>query len=294
MGIATAVTLHEYNIGHEIQLQEALAQESPGAVFLTSGESLTASSYASSVRLITANTAGAAEQISVIQRVCPEVPSVFFGSSEVFGYRENPGDIVDETALTNPSNPYGVSKAAMSQLIHLYREEFGLPIFEIVLFPHESEFRDPRFVIPKIVNSFAKFKNNPSAPPVEFGDIESTRDWGPAESYMETIFELASREAYGRYLLGTGVAHSVLDIFHLASEVSETPIEVDMGGVKGEIISQKTGQTIARFGVRDLPSRGHGVTADSTKILAQVPKNEWLSLRDTINRMMESSISRIR
>lgn len=287
LGITDRVNLHDYQIGFPEGLRRAIETEGPKAVFFAAGESFTASAFDSASRLMVANAVGAAEQIETMRAVAPEVPALFFGSSEVFGYRESAGQVVDQTTPMTPSNPYGVSKQAMSSLVTGYREIKGSPFYEAVLFPHESEFRDSSFVVQKIVQTVARWKVLPETfVTAEFGDVQSTRDWGSARDYMEILFQLVSGSPPGRYLVGTGISTSVLDVFRIVVEEAGESLSVDEQDVGGVLVGTGNPIPIANFGVRSLGNIGHGVVADFEKGSHDIKKPELGSLRETVRKML--------
>jgi len=291
MGISDRVSFHEYQIGSVAGLQRAIGEETPRAVFFAAGDSFTASAFDSASRLMVANAAGAAEQIEAMRTVAPGVPALFFGSSEVFGYRQLSGEVATDRTPMTPSNPYGVSKQAMSSLVSTYREVEGLPFYEAVLFPHESEFRDSSFVVRKIVQTVARWLVLPDVfVTARFGDITSTRDWGSAGEYMEILTQLVSGAPPGRYLVGTGISSSVLDIFRLAVEEAGESLSVAEQGAGGVLVGTGKQQPIGHFGVRNLGNKGHGVVADLALVDRTIKRASPVSLRKIIKEMLAAEI----
>lgn len=291
LGIVDNVSLHEYQIGFPEGLRRALEKEHPRATFFAAGESFTASAFDSASRLMVANAAGAAEQIETMRAVAREVPALFFGSSEVFGYRQSPGQLVDQRTPMTPANPYGVSKQSMSSLVNTYRESLGSPFYEAVLFPHESEFRDSSFVVQKIVQTVAKWLVFPGKfAPAQFGNLTSTRDWGSAKDYMEIIRQLVSGAPPGRYLVGTGVSTSVLDVFRIAVEEAGESLDVEQRGPGGTLVGTNNPHPIAHFGVRNLGNVGHGVVPDCQLLDPIVQDADLTGFRETIREMLAAQI----
>ena len=293
MGIVDQIRLIEYEVGSPLGLQSALMKIKPIAAFFTVGDSSTASSASSPARLMATNAAGCAEQIEVLRSVAPETIGVFFSSSEVFGYGESPGELRDESSPRRPSNPYGVSKVALGELVSFYRTNEGLKLFEAILFPHESYFRGSGFLVKKVVRTMSRWYldgSNEDLP--RFGSLASTRDWGSASEYMGWLIDLVVMGRPDSYVIGTGRSHSVWDIFQIVGEILGFELAQHSSDGFLKIAEASTGRTVALAEARSMANVGHGPIGSLTKLRGELNSPEPTALRGVLAEMVSQEISR--
>ena len=295
MGIDDRIHFLEYEIGSPLNLQSSLLERKPRAVFFTAGDSSTASAASSPSWLMATNAAGAAEQIEVLRTVAPDTPAVFFSSSEVFGYQTRPGVRKNENSRRRPSNPYGISKIALGELLDFYRREEGMKFFEAVLFPHESPFRASSFLVKKVVRTLCKWSLSPHGSEVaNFGSLDSSRDWGSAAQYMKWLVELAERGNPGSYVIGTGRHHSVWDVFLATGRA----LGIDLQKVKSnsvvQIVEQGSGSVIANAESRSLGNSGHGPVASTAKLRDELSIEAAIPFEDMVWEMVGFELALLR
>jgi GDPmannose 4,6-dehydratase len=103
-------------------------------------------------------------------------------SSEIFGNAcETPQT---ESTPMRPTSPYGCAKAFATQLAQVYRQSYGLFLCNGILYNHESPRRGENFVTRKIARAAARIARNLETELV-LGNIESQRDWGRAQDYVQ-------------------------------------------------------------------------------------------------------------
>jgi GDPmannose 4,6-dehydratase len=121
----------------------------------------------------------------------------------------------DETTPFHPRSPYGVAKVYGHHITVNYRESYGLFACSGILFNHESPRRGPEFVSRKITRAAVRIKLGLQKELV-LGNIESRRDWGYAGDYVRAMHAMLQQPQPGDFVIGTGVAHSVLDFVKAA------------------------------------------------------------------------------
>jgi GDPmannose 4,6-dehydratase len=207
LGIREKINYHIYNIGNELAFSETLRHVMPDLVFSLAGESFTALSFEEPKQFMRVNIESTVEQLEAIRAHTPKAKTFFAGSSEVFGECSLETKL-DEASTFHPKTPYGVSKLTQYHLIQLYRENYGLNLFNGILFPHESSFRSAEFVTRKIVIGLTHRKYG-SAQPLQLGDLSMCRDWGNAIDYVDWMYCLVTKGTPGDYVFGTGKNTSV-------------------------------------------------------------------------------------
>src|SRR5437764_8364706 len=141
-------------------------------------------------------------------------------SSEIFGNAtESPQ--TESTALL-PASPYGCAKAFATQMARIYRESYGLFVCNGVLYNHESPRRGESFVTRKIARAAARIARNLDRELV-LGNMESQRDWGRAQDYVQAMWLMLQHHTADDYVVATGETHSVREFVEAAFAVVDLP-----------------------------------------------------------------------
>lgn len=274
MGIDNNFEIFDYSISNRADLEVALQRARPQKVFFPIGESSTRSSGEIMTKIIEHNMIAVSEQIEALKNTGFQGEAVFFGSSEIFGYSDKPGEAADENKSHSPANIYGLSKSLSANFLDYIIENAGMgfSIINAFLFPHESEYRGSEFVVRKIVRTLTKHALGKSKnETATFGDLHSTRDWGSARTFMKTLVSLTESSAEsGNYVLGTGKHKSVKEVFESVARLLDISVEFLSIQNRVEIIDSKNGRLIAKAQERKLSNQGHGYVANTSKIQAVV------------------------
>ena len=194
------------------------------------------------------NAVGPLNILEAIRCRSPKTPFYQASTSEMFGdnYTEE-GELKyqDEQTALAPRSPYAVAKAAAHNLVHTYRESYGLHATCGILFNHESERRGENFVTRKITKYVAKLKSlmdkyslsdgdigsshrrevlywqDPNGQEIELkhlelGNLDSRRDWGHAADYVRGMWLMVQEDEPSDYVLATGSTHSVREFLDAA------------------------------------------------------------------------------
>jgi GDPmannose 4,6-dehydratase len=141
------------------------------------------------------------------------VPFYQAGSSEMFGAAPPPQN---EKTPFYPRSPYAVSKVAAHWFAVNYREAYGLPVFNGILFNHESQRRGETFVTRKITRALGRIKLGLQKT-LYLGNLDSRRDWGYAGDYVEAMWLMLQQEKPDDFVVATGESHSVREFLDLAA-----------------------------------------------------------------------------
>ena len=114
-----------------------------------------------------------------------------------------------ETTRFYPRSPYGCAKAYSHYLTVNYRESYNLFTCSGILFNHESPMRGEEFVTRKITKGLVHWLKN--GKPVELGNLDSKRDWGHAEDYVEAMWLMLQQDKPSDYVIATGKTYSIKD-----------------------------------------------------------------------------------
>ncbi|MCD8563187.1 MAG: GDP-mannose 4,6-dehydratase [Alphaproteobacteria bacterium] len=161
-------------------------------------------------------------------------------SSEMFGSSPAPQN---EKTPFEPCSPYGVAKLAAYWMARTYRDAYGLYVSNGILFNHESPLRGEDFVTRKITKAVAEFEQGRSEP-LRLGNLESLRDWGSSEDYVEGMWLMLQHDKPDDYVLATGEAHSVRDFVIRAFAHIGITLDWLGEGDREQALDRKTGKVV--------------------------------------------------
>ena len=137
-------------------------------------------------------------------------------SAEIFG--DASASPQTENTPLRPTSPYGCAKAFATQLARVYRQSYGLFVCNGILYNHESPRRGENFVTRKIARGAARIARNRDDDLV-LGNLESRRDWGRAQDYVQAMWLMLQHETADDYVVATGETHSVREFVEAAFAV---------------------------------------------------------------------------
>ena len=134
-------------------------------------------------------------------------------SSEMFGKAQEVPQT--ETTAFWPRSPYGVAKVFAYWATVNYRESYGLPASNGILFNHESPRRGETFVTRKITRAVAAIKLGLQKE-LFLGNLEAKRDWGYAPEYVEGMWRILQSGEGDDFVLATNETHTVREFVEAA------------------------------------------------------------------------------
>lgn len=141
-----------------------------------------------------------------------DVPSYQACTSEMFG--DSPGPQNERTEF-RPRSPYAVAKLASYWTARNYREAYGMPISNGILFNHSGPLRGENFVCRKITRHAASVADG-SSDVLYLGNLNTRRDWGHARDYVSGMRLMMGKS--DDFVLATGKATTVRHFCELAFE----------------------------------------------------------------------------
>jgi GDPmannose 4,6-dehydratase len=128
-----------------------------------------------------------------------------------------------ETTPFYPRSPYGVAKLYAYWIVKNYRESYNMFACNGILFNHESERRGHNFVTRKITMGIHKILSGKTDRLV-MGNIDSERDWGHAEDYVEGMWRILQHDTPDDFVLATGEKHTVRKFIEKAFALKDIDI----------------------------------------------------------------------
>ena len=200
LGIATQIQLINVDIRKYKEVLEAINNSSPDEIYCLAAQSSVGHSFINPLDTIKSNTLGTLNILEACRELNYPGRIFFAGSSEIFGHQISP---VNLNSKVNPKSPYAISKHAGQNLVSLYRESYGLNAMTGILFNHESQYRDKRFVTQKIIRGAIR-SNYDKNYKIKIGNINIERDWGWAEEYVEAMQIITRADIIADYIVCTG------------------------------------------------------------------------------------------
>ena len=196
-------------------LTQVVKESRPDEVYNLAAQSFVPTSWQQPVLTGEFTALGVTRVLEAVRMTAPGARFYQASSSEMFGkVVETPQS---ETTLFYPRSPYGVAKVYGHHITVNYRESYDLFAVSGILFNHESPRRGLEFVTRKITDGVARIKLG-LAKELRLGNLEARRDWGFAPDYVRAMWSMLQADEPGDYVIGSGVARSVLDVVHVAFE----------------------------------------------------------------------------
>ena len=120
------------------------------------------------------------------------------------------------------------------------------------------------------------------------GNIDSRRDWGHAEDYVEGMFLMLQQETPDDYVLATGEQRSARDFLEIVFSKLDYDLVWQGSGLEEKGIDRKSGKTLVEIDPRFFrPTEVNYLCGDSTKAREKLgwrPKHTFESLVDDMLR----------
>ena len=200
-------------------------------------------------------------------------------TSELYGkVQETPQS---ETTPFYPRSPYAVAKLYAYWIVKNYREAYGIFACNGILFNHGGVRRGHNFVERKITLGLGKILRGETDRLV-MGNIDSMRDLGNAEDYVEGMWRMLQADEPDDYVLSTDETHSIREMIEVAFGMRGFDIKWEGCGINEIGYNAKTGQALIFIDEKYYrPTEVEVLHGDSTKarnILGWEPKTSFKTL----------------
>jgi len=207
LGITDKIEFVDIDLGEPYNIEKVIEKVQPDEFYNLAAQSFVGLSFEQPQVTTITNSLGVLNILEVIRNKFPKIKFYQASTSEMFGkVQETPQK---ETARFHPRSPYGVAKAYSHYLTQNYRESYGLFACSGILFNHESPMRGEEFVTRKITKGLVEYTKNGKV--LELGNIESYRDWGHAEDYVEAMWLMLQQDEPEDFVISTGKTIQIKD-----------------------------------------------------------------------------------
>ena len=211
LGITDQIEFVDFDLGEPYNIEKTIDKVQPDEFYNLAAQSFVGLSFEQPQVTTIANALGVLNILEVIRNKYPKVKFYQASTSEMFGkVQETPQT---ETTRFYPRSPYGVAKCYSHYMTVNYRESYNLFACSGILFNHESPMRGEEFVTRKITKGLVEYTK--SGKVLELGNIETFRDWGHAEDYVEAMWLMLQQDEPDDYVIATGRTVSIKDFITL-------------------------------------------------------------------------------
>ena len=121
-------------------------------------------------------------------------------------------------------HPYSIAKIMGHSMVDFYRNTYGLPFSNGVIFTTESPLKRPEFLLNKIAAHIKEWKNG-NKTTLQVGSLESCRNILHASDVANAIHMIVSQEKGDTYLISSDETHKIYDLVVKLYSISGIDIE---------------------------------------------------------------------
>ena len=210
LGITDQIEFVDIDLNEPYNIEKTIDKVQPDEFYNLAAQSFVGLSFEQPQVTTITNSLGVLNILEVIRNKYPKIRFYQASTSEMYGkVTETPQN---ETTRFYPRSPYGCAKAYSHYLTINYRESYDLFACSAILFNHESPMRGEEFVTRKITKGLVEWTKTGKV--LELGNLESYRDWGHAEDYVEAMWLMLQQDKADDYVIATGKTHSIKDFIN--------------------------------------------------------------------------------
>jgi len=193
-----------------------------------------------------------------------------------------------------PRSPYGVAKLYAYWITINYREAYNIFACNGILFNHESPIRGETFVTRKITRAAARISQGVQAR-LYLGNLDSKRDWGHANDYIEGMWRILQHDKPEDFVLATGISTSIRDFTTQAFSEAGISLEWSGSGVDEVGKNAQTGKLLVSVDPAYFrPTEVDLLIGDATKAKEKLGWSPTCDLKQLISEMISSDLEEAR
>lgn len=272
-----------------VSLINAMKISDADEVYNLAAQSFVAASWDQPIATTDIDALGVANMLEALRYVKPSARFYQASTSEMFGLVQE----IPQTEKTPfyPRSPYGAAKLYGHWITVNYRESYGIYACSGILFNHESERRGKEFVTRKITDAAARIKLGVQDI-LELGNLDSKRDWGGAEDYVEAMWLMLQQDKADDYVIATNETRTVREFVSAAFRLLDIDLEW-VGEKENEIGKCKaTGKTLVRINPKFYrPAEVDVLIGNPAKAEAKLGWRRKISFEELVKRMVENDFN---
>jgi GDPmannose 4,6-dehydratase len=284
LGITDQIEFVDIDLSEPYNIEKIIDTVKPDEFYNLAAQSFVGLSFELPQVTTITNSLGVLNILEVIRNKCPKIKFYQASTSEMYGkVTETPQK---ETTRFYPRSPYGCAKAYSHYLTVNYRESYNLFACSGILFNHESPMRGEEFVTRKITKGLVEWTKTGKI--LELGNLESYRDWGHAEDYVEAMWLMLQQDQPEDYVISTGKTIQVKDF--ATKCLDELNIKYKF---KGQEVFDEKGNCIIKNNPKFFrPAEVDLLVGDSTKAKEKLLWKPKHTLETLVKDMIEADLKR--
>jgi len=285
LGITDQIEFLDFDLSEPYNIEKTIDKVQPDEFYNLAAQSFVVLSFEQPQVTTITNSLGVLNILEVIRNKYPKTKFYQASTSEMFGkVQETPQT---ETTRFYPRSPYGVAKVYSHHMTVNYRESYGLFACSGILFNHESPMRGEEFVTRKITKGLVEYTK--TGKPIELGNLDSQRDWGHAEDYVEAMWLMLQQDEAEDYVIATGRTVSIKDFLTLC--LDELNLAYEFQG--NEVIDKHTGTHIVKTNPKFFrPAEVDLLVGDNTKARHKLMWRPKHTLESLVKHMIKEDLKR--
>ena len=283
-GITDQIEFVDIDLSEPYNIEKVIDKVKPDEFYNLAAQSFVGLSFEQPQVTTITNSLGVLNILEVIRNKHPKIKFYQASTSEMYGkVTETPQK---ETTRFYPRSPYGCAKAYSHYLTVNYRESYNLFACSGILFNHESPMRGEEFVTRKITKGLVEWIKTGKI--LELGNLESYRDWGHAEDYVEAMWLMLQQDQPEDYVISTGKTIQVKDF--ATKCLDELNIKYKF---KGQEVFDDKGNCIIKNNPKFFrPAEVDLLVGDSTKAKEKLLWKPKHTLETLVKDMIEADLKR--
>ena len=285
LGITDQIEFVDFDLGEPYNIEKTIDKVQPDEFYNLAAQSFVGLSFEQPQVTTIANALGVLNILEVIRNKYPKVKFYQASTSEMFGkVQETPQT---ETTRFYPRSPYGVAKCYSHYMTVNYRESYNLFACSGILFNHESPMRGEEFVTRKITKGLEEYTKTGKL--LELGNLETYRDWGHAEDYVEAMWLMLQQDKPDDFVIATGRTVMIRDFITLC--LDELNLAYEFNG--HEVIDTHTREHIIKTNPKFFrPAEVDLLVGDNTKAREQLNWKPKHTLESMVKDMITEDLRR--
>lgn len=175
---------------------------------------------------MTLNVNGALNVLEAARALDPLPKVLLIGSSEEYSPSDKP---LSESAPTDATNPYGISKMAQERFAEAYADRFGMKVYRTRSFNHMGPGQAPNFVIASWCKQVAEIDASGKPGVMTVGNLEVARDFTDVRDVVRAYRLLVESDCADEvFNIGSGTAWPLREILRIITSFSSQPIDVQV------------------------------------------------------------------
>lgn len=291
LGIERDVRIKYMDLLELTNIMREIEKIKPDEVYNLAAQSFVQVSFEQPILTADIDAIGVLRLLETLRAVKPDARFYQASTSEMYGKVQAIPQ--NEKTPFYPRSPYGVSKLFGHWITVNYRESYKMFACSGIFFNHESPLRGLEFITRKLTYGIAKIKCG-QQDKIIVGHLDSKRDWGYAEEYVEAMWRILQQEKPDDYVVATGETHSVREFVEFAFKYAGFDIGWKGKGIEEKGMDKKSGRTLVEISPEFFrPAEVDILIGDPSKAKEKLGWQPKTKFEELARMMVEADIRRV-